>query len=108
MVVITTTTSNTTDIVVMKVLLTPFGIVPYYVKKHITQRKIANIKHELCVDHGISNEEDNDTSVRNVFEDDIDGFEVGSYWEGGKRFEVFIEKAILRSKKIKLEDESIR
>ena len=88
MFVITTATPNTTDIVIMKVLLTPFGIVPYYVKKHITQRKIANIKHELCVDHGISNEEDNDTSVRNIVQDDIDGFEDGSYWEVGTRFEV--------------------
>ena len=92
----------------MKVLLTPFGNTPYYVKRHVTRRKVANIKHELCVDHGISNEEDNDTSVRNVFEDDIDGFEVGSYWEGGKMFKMLIEKAVLRSTKIKLEDESIR
>ena len=104
MFVITTATSNTTDIVIMKVLLIPFGIVPYYVKKHVTRRKVANIKHELFVDHGVSNAEDDDTSVRNVGDDDIDGFVVGYYWEGGKRVEVLIEKAVLRSKKIKLED----
>ena len=112
--VITTTTSTTTDIVIMRVLLTPFGNTPYYVKRHVTRRKVANIKHELLVDHHFIMAHhkqqlglDNDTSVRNV-DVDIDGFEVGSYWEGGKRFEMWIEKAVLRSTKIKLEDESIR
>jgi len=73
------------DIVIMRVLLTPFGMAPYYVKKHVTRRKVANIKHELFVDHGVSNIEDDDTSVRNVGDDDIDGFVVGYYWEGAVR-----------------------
>ena len=88
----------------MKVLQTPSGNIPYYVKKHVTRRKVANIKHELFVDHGVSNAEDDDTSVRNVGDDDIDGFVVGYYWEGSVRVEVLIEKAVLQSKKIKLED----
>ena len=98
----------------MRVLLTPFGDTPYHVKRHVTRRKVTNIKHELFVDHhfivayhkqqlGL----DDDISVRNV-DVDIDGFEVGSYWEGGKRFKMLIEKAVLRTTKIKLEDESIR
>ena len=87
----------------MKVLQTPSGNIPYYVKKHVTRRKVANIKHKLFVEHGIS-KEDNDTSVQNVGDDDIDGFVVGYYWEGSVRVEVLIEKAVLQSKKIKLED----
>ena len=101
MFVITTAISDTADIFIMKVLITPFGIAPYYVKKHVTRRKVANIKHQLFVD--LSSAEDDDTSVRNIGDDDIDGFVVGSYWEGAVRVEVLIEKAVLQSKKIKLE-----
>ena len=66
-------------------------------KKHVTQRKVTNIKHKLFVD--LTNAEDDDTSVRNVGDDDIDGFVVGYYWEGAFRVEVLIEKADLQSKK---------
>ena len=75
----------------MKVLLTPFGRVPSYVKKHVTRRTVSNIKHELFVN--LSNAEDDDTSVRNVGDDDIDGFIVEYYWEGAVRVEVLIENA---------------
>ena len=97
MFVITATISNSTDIFIMKVLLTSFGKVPYYVKKHVTQRKVANIKHELFVD--LSNADDDDTSVRNIGDDETDGFVVEYYWEGAIRVEVLIEKAVLHSKK---------
>ena len=83
-------------------LLTSFGIAPYYVKKHVTRRKVANIKHELFVN--LSNAEDHDTSVPKIGDDDIDGFVVGYYWEGAIRVEVLIEKAVLQSKKIKPKD----
>ena len=85
MFVITTATSNTTDIVIMKVLLTPFCNVPYYVKRYATRRIVANIKHELFFNHGVRKAVDDNTSVQNVGDDDIDGFIVRSYWEGGKK-----------------------
>ena len=61
-----------------KRLLHHFGKAPYHVKKHDTQRKVvAKIKHEICVNHGVTNADDGDTRVPKVDKNYNDDFVVG-------------------------------
>lgn len=83
----------------------PSSLALLHLKLSIEKRQLKhNIKHKISVDHGVPNTDGEDTPVPNVCADDIDAFVIGSYWEGGVRVEVLIEKAVLQSTKIKLED----
>ena len=63
-----------------------------------------NIKHKISVDHGVPNTDGEEFPVLNVCADELDAFVDGYYWGGGGRVKVLIEKAVLQSTKIKLED----
>mmetsp|Transcript_18606 Transcript_18606/g.20459 ORF Transcript_18606/g.20459 Transcript_18606/m.20459 type:complete len:121 (-) Transcript_18606:111-473(-) len=83
----------------------PSSLALLHLKLSTEKRQLKhNIKHKTSVDHGVPNTDGEDTPVPNVCADELDAFVDGYYWEGGGRVEVLIEKAVLQSTKIKLED----
>ena len=83
----------------------PSSLALLHLKLSTEKRQLkANIKHEISVDHGVPNTDGDDTHVPNVGADNIDDFVIGYCWERSCRKEMLIEKTVLQSKRIKLED----